>query len=97
MYSHNEEKIKKIIQDSRIPSNSDLERILEKAELKKGLELEEVAALLQIKNDAQRDRLFRSAGKVKNEIYFFTSVPEYKSFYSHAFSFEPLNPEPLNP
>lgn len=69
MYEHDEEKINRIIRESRAPSDSELDRILEKAEEKKGLELEEAAALLQITDKGQSERLFRSAWKVKSEIY----------------------------
>jgi 2-iminoacetate synthase len=69
MYEHNQEKIEKILRDSRIPSESELEQILEKAEQKKGLGLEHVATLLQITDQVNLDLLFKSAGKVKNEIY----------------------------
>jgi 2-iminoacetate synthase len=69
MHKHDQEKIEKIIRESRIPSESELDHILKKAEEKKGLELEEAAALLNIENKEQCDRLFKSAGKIKNEIY----------------------------
>jgi 2-iminoacetate synthase len=69
MYMHEQEKIEKIIRDSRIPSHDELEQILKKAELKKGLDLEEVASLLQITDQSQLDLVFKSAGKIKDEIY----------------------------
>jgi 2-iminoacetate synthase len=69
MYSHDEKKINGILRDSAAPSDAHLAKILKKAELKKGLDLEESAALLRIRGSGQLERLFASAGKVKNEIY----------------------------
>jgi 2-iminoacetate synthase len=69
MYEHDEEKINKIIRESRIPSDEEFKKILEKAEQKKGLDLEDVASLLQITDQPALDFVFKSAGKVKNEIY----------------------------
>jgi 2-iminoacetate synthase len=69
MYEHDEEKINKMIEDSKAPQSDELESILEKAEGKKGLELKETATLLQISEQSQLNLLFKSAGKVKNEIY----------------------------
>jgi len=71
MFNLDESKINEILKNTSAPNERELEIILEKAEKKKGLELEETAALLRIEseNKKQIDLLFRSAGKVKNEIY----------------------------
>jgi len=71
MFELDESKINEILKKTKAPSERELELILEKAEKKKGLELEETASLLQLKreNKKQIESLFRTAGKVKNEIY----------------------------
>ncbi len=69
MYSHDEKRINGLLAGSGAPDDERLGRILKKAELKKGLDLEESAALLQIRDSGQLERLFASAGKVKNDIY----------------------------
>jgi len=69
MYSHDEGKIKRILGASEAPDERRLKAILEKAEMKKGLELEETALLLQVSDKKRLSRIFRCAGKVKNEIY----------------------------
>jgi 2-iminoacetate synthase len=69
MYSHDEKKIYRILEESDEPGDERLKDILRKAEKKKGLALEESAALLMVKGGKRMDLIFRSAWKVKNEIY----------------------------
>ncbi len=69
MFSLDEEKISGILGSSKAPEENELKAILDKAELKHGLALEEAASLLQICSREQCDLLFSSAWKVKNEIY----------------------------
>ncbi len=64
-----ERQIHAIVDSCSMLSESKLEQILAKAELKKGLSLEEAAGLLSISDDRQMKLLFASAWKVKNEIY----------------------------
>jgi 2-iminoacetate synthase len=71
MFSLNENRINGILATCTEPSDNQLSQILEKAEQKRGLELKEAATILQIKttNKKQLQKLFASAGRVKNEIY----------------------------
>lgn len=64
-----EKKIQQIIDSTAAPNNQELEHILEKALLKKGLCLEESAKLLAINDSKQMKKLFETAGKLKQEIY----------------------------
>ncbi|MFH1520044.1 MAG: [FeFe] hydrogenase H-cluster radical SAM maturase HydG [Candidatus Micrarchaeota archaeon] len=69
MFSLNESKINHLLSNACAPSESQLIAILQKAEQKKGLSLEEATTLLQINDESQLQKLFTSAGKIKNEIY----------------------------
>jgi len=69
MFNFDEKKINAILSGSQEPDDGQLEKILRKAEKKKGLSLEESACLLKISDKKQMDFLFASAWKVKNEIY----------------------------
>lgn len=69
MYANDEKKVNEILAESKAPDDAGLGKILRKAEKKKGLSLEEAAVLLKIRSKKHLDSLFRSAWKVKNEIY----------------------------
>ena len=69
MYAHNEKKINEVLADSKAPDDGELEKILKKAERNKGLGLDESATLLRIRSKRHLNSLFKSAWKVKNEIY----------------------------
>jgi 2-iminoacetate synthase len=66
-----EDKINQILDQTRNPSREKIIEILRKAELKKGLTLEEASYLINIDtNDKELiDLLFKTAGKIKQDIY----------------------------
>jgi len=65
-----QEEIFALLQKTRQPRRGKILQILEKAEEKKGLELEEVASLLNVGDWALIEgAMFKSAGKIKKEIY----------------------------
>ena len=69
MYAHDDNKIKLLLSKVKTPSKARVEEILLKAELKKGLSLEESAELLKAKDPSAIKSIFRSAWKVKDAIY----------------------------
>jgi 2-iminoacetate synthase len=69
MFGLDEKKMEKMLESARGPDDGRLREILRKAERKQGLELEESACLLQITDKKQMELLFKSAGRVKDEIY----------------------------
>jgi len=69
MFNLDECRIRELIKSAETPNEELLQRILVKAEKKKGLTLQESATLLRIRSKRHLDSLFRSAWKVKNEIY----------------------------
>ncbi len=62
-------KVEKMLADARGTSREKLDRILDRAEGFKGLAPEEVAALLVMDSKEHLERMFRIAGKIKEEIY----------------------------
>ncbi len=64
-----EQKIVKILSENEEPSDSEVDEILEKGMEKKGLSLEEVGVLLNIVKEEHKEKLFRVASTIKNEIY----------------------------
>ena len=64
-----EKKIKELIASKKDASNTEIRRILDRALLLKGLNLDEVASLINIKDDKLMDLLFKAALKVKESIY----------------------------
>ena len=64
-----EKKIKELIASKKDASNTEIRRILDRALLLKGLNLDEVASLSNIKDDKLMDLLFKAALKVKESIY----------------------------
>lgn len=65
----NQEKINKLLKESQNASEKEVNRILDKALQLKGLELKEVAILLNISDKEQLNKLFKAASKIKQEIY----------------------------
>ncbi len=64
-----EKKIKELIAGKEHASDIEIRNILNKALLLKGLDLDEVAALINIKDDSLMDWLFKAALKIKESIY----------------------------
>lgn len=64
-----ERKIKELIASKENASDIEIRKILNKALLLKGLDLDEVAALISIKDDKLMDWLFKTALKIKESIY----------------------------
>ncbi|MBD3210083.1 [FeFe] hydrogenase H-cluster radical SAM maturase HydG [Candidatus Micrarchaeota archaeon] len=64
-----EKKIQNLVDSTPSPDERLLDKILAKAARKKGLSLEESAALLNMHDEKQLRKLFDAAWKVKNEIY----------------------------
>ncbi|MCM8799650.1 MAG: [FeFe] hydrogenase H-cluster radical SAM maturase HydG [Candidatus Omnitrophica bacterium] len=64
-----EEKIQSILDKTKSPSKKTILYILDKAKEKKGLSLEEVGFLVNINDRELQEELFRTAGKIKDEIY----------------------------
>lgn len=65
----NEEKINGILADKSLTNENLQFDFIQKAKLKKGLSLEESAALLNIENPELLIELYKSAGEIKNSIY----------------------------
>ncbi|MBU0756562.1 MAG: [FeFe] hydrogenase H-cluster radical SAM maturase HydG [Nanoarchaeota archaeon] len=64
-----EEKIQDLLKKTGEPDDKEVDKVIEKAMLLKGLDLEDVSVLLNIKKPAQLDRLFDAALNIKNLIY----------------------------
>ncbi|MEK7653006.1 MAG: [FeFe] hydrogenase H-cluster radical SAM maturase HydG [Patescibacteria group bacterium] len=64
-----EQKIDDILVDAKKFDAENILNILQKALLKHGLDMEEVAVLLNIEDDDLLQKLFEMAGKIKQEIY----------------------------
>lgn len=58
-----------LIEGAKNTTKEDIDRILEKAKSKKGLEHYEIASLLEIKDEDQTKKLFEIAGKIKRDVY----------------------------
>ncbi len=65
----NEEKIFEILEKTRNPDKKTIELIFDKAKEKKGLSLEEVGYLTNLKDKELINELFNISGKIKEEIY----------------------------
>lgn len=61
--------INNLIKDAKNVSKEDIDKVLDKAEVKKGLTHKEIATLLEIEDKDQLKRLFKIAGKIKEDIY----------------------------
>ena len=64
-----ETELNKILQDRKSISDQEFSDILNKARLKKGLDIEEVGALLNIEDENLLEKLFETAREIKQEIY----------------------------
>ncbi|MEO0113330.1 MAG: [FeFe] hydrogenase H-cluster radical SAM maturase HydG, partial [candidate division WOR-3 bacterium] len=64
-----EEKIFEILEKTKNPDKKTIELIFDRAKEKKGLSLEEVGYLTNLKDKELIDELFKIAGKIKEEIY----------------------------
>lgn len=64
-----EKKIEKILVATARPSKKVVERILARAQKKKGLSLADVGYLINVKDGKLLRKIFAAAGKVKDEIY----------------------------
>ena len=64
-----EEKIFKIIQETRKANRAIVEKILNKAKKKEGLSLEDTGHLLNVENGDLLEKIFKTAGEIKKEIY----------------------------
>ncbi|MDR3077025.1 MAG: [FeFe] hydrogenase H-cluster radical SAM maturase HydG [Synergistaceae bacterium] len=62
-------KVEKILENARGGSDAALDEILDRAESLKGLSPEDVAALLVTDSPRHIERMFKIAGKIKEEIY----------------------------
>lgn len=65
----NHDYIYQLLEDSKAVSDQEISCILDKAEAKKGLNHQEIAALLQTQNPDHIQRIFHIAGKLKQAIY----------------------------
>lgn len=65
----NHEYINQLLEDSKNVSNAEIDRILDKAEAREGLNHKEIAALLQTQDESQINRIYSIAGKLKKAIY----------------------------
>lgn len=63
------EYISSLLKDAKGTTEEEIDRILEKASRKKGLEHHEIASLLEIKNKDQIKKLFEVSGKIKRDVY----------------------------
>ncbi len=64
-----EKQIDKLLKEKINPSKEEIDRILDKALLLRGLELDEIAALINISEKACLEKLFKTALKIKKLIY----------------------------
>ncbi|CCY47866.1 MULTISPECIES: [FeFe] hydrogenase H-cluster radical SAM maturase HydG [Peptostreptococcus] len=58
-----------LIEGAKGTTDEEIDRILEKAKDKKGLDHSEIAALLEITREDQAQKLFEIAGKIKRDVY----------------------------
>jgi 2-iminoacetate synthase len=61
--------IEELLKKNQHASKEDIQTILDKAEIKKGLNHQEIATLLNIEDEDQLQQLLEIAGKIKREIY----------------------------
>ncbi len=64
-----EKQINTLLEENKKPDPKLIDDILIKAESKRGLSLQEMAVLVNIKEKKQLDKMFATAKKIKNEIY----------------------------
>ena len=64
-----ESKINQILESAKSPTRKRISQILDKAGQKKGLDLEEIACLLHVKDSDLIKKIFAAAARIKQEIY----------------------------
>ncbi|WP_040327468.1 [FeFe] hydrogenase H-cluster radical SAM maturase HydG [Clostridium ihumii] len=65
----NNDYIENILQDAKTATKEDIQKVLEKAKIKKGLTHKDIAVLLQIKDSKQIEEMYKIAGEIKESIY----------------------------
>ena len=65
----NQEYIKTLLRESKITGGEEIDEILAKAQVAKGLTHQEVAKLLQVEDEEVLSKLFKVAGEIKKKIY----------------------------
>ncbi|TCT16312.1 iron-only hydrogenase maturation protein HydG [Natranaerovirga pectinivora] len=65
----NNSDILKILSKTKDATNEEIEKVLKIADTKKGLDIEQIAILLNIKEKNHLEKLLKIAGKIKEEIY----------------------------
>ncbi|MGL4912386.1 MAG: [FeFe] hydrogenase H-cluster radical SAM maturase HydG [Romboutsia sp.] len=65
----NHELINELLKNAQNATENDVDNVLNKACNRENLTFEDIAVLLEIKNENQLDKLFKIAGEIKNEIY----------------------------
>lgn len=65
----NHEYIESLLEESKKATKEDIQKVLDKAKLKKGLEHKDIAILLQVEDKEQLKELFKIAGDIKKDIY----------------------------
>ncbi len=65
----NENKIYNILENAKSPSAGDVRAVLEKAKKAKGLSLQDTAVLINTKDKALEEKIFKLASRLKKEIY----------------------------
>ncbi len=63
------ERIENLLEAAKTADQTEIDRIIEKAEACQGLTLEETAALLHLEDDASLDKIYKAAGVIKEKIY----------------------------
>lgn len=63
------ERIETLLEAAKTADQTEIDRIIEKAEACQGLTLEETAALLHLEDDASLDKIYKAAGVIKEKIY----------------------------
>ena len=65
----NHELINELLKNAQNATESDIDNVLSKASKRENLTFEDIAILLEIKNENQLEKLYKIAGEIKNEIY----------------------------
>lgn len=65
----NHDYIENLLETAKTATNEQINQILDKAELHKGLSHQEIAVLLQTEDPKQLERIFKIAGDIKKSIY----------------------------
>lgn len=65
----NHEYIEGLLEDAKNASKEDVQRVLDKAKMTKGLTHKDIAILLQIEDKEQIEEMYKIAGDIKKAIY----------------------------